>query len=75
MKSDTDVFKTYLFSYEHAGSSWVQEIKAADAKDAQARVRKLHAATLDGEMVAKVTVPDVSMRSVLLTLRRLFLGR
>lgn len=68
-------FKTYLFSYEHAGSSWVQEIKAADAQDAQARVRKLYAATLDGEVVAKVTVPDVSWRSAALKLRRLILGR
>lgn len=75
MNSNTDAFKTYLFSYEHAGASWVQEIKATDAQDAQARVRKLHAATLDGEMVAKLTVPNVSWRSVALRLRVLILGR
>jgi hypothetical protein len=71
----SDSFKTYLFSYEHAGSSWLLEIKASDAQDAQARLRKLHAATFDGEMVAKVTMPNVSRQSVVLWLRRLILGR
>jgi hypothetical protein len=70
-----ETFKTYLFSYEHAGSTWVQEIKASSPQDAQARVRKLHAATLDGEMVAKLTMPAVSWRSAALKARRLILGR
>lgn len=71
----SDSFKTYLFSYEHAGSSWILEIKASDAQDAQARLRKLHAATFDGEMVAKVTMPNVSGSRVVRWLRRLILGR
>jgi hypothetical protein len=74
MNSNADAFKTYLFRYEHAGASWVQEIRASDAADAQARVRKLYAATLDGEMVAKLTAPGVSWRSVALRLRRLIFG-
>jgi hypothetical protein len=75
MKSDMNAFKTYLFSYEHAGSSWVQEIKATDPQDARARLRKLHAATFDGELVAKLTVPDLSWRRIATALRRLILGR
>lgn len=70
--SNPESFKTYLFSYEHAGSSWVQEIKATDAQDAQARVRKLFAATLDGEVIAKVPVP--STRGFGAKLRRIILG-
>jgi hypothetical protein len=73
--SNSETFKTYLFSYEHEGSSWVLEIKAPDAQDAKARMRKLYAATFDGEMVAKLTVPDFSWRSFALTLRRFVLGR
>ena len=70
-----EAFKTYLFSYEHAGSTWVQEIKASSAQDAQARVRKLHAATLDGEMVAKLTMPTAPWRNAALKARRLIFGR
>ena len=73
--SNTDSFQTYLFSYEHAGASWVLEIKARDALDAKARVRKLHSATFDGQMVTKVTVPNVSWRSVAMYVRRLMFGR
>lgn len=73
--SSSEAFRTYLFSYEYAGSSWVLEIKAPDARDAQARLRKLHAATFDGEMIAKLTVPDVLWRGVALKLRRLIFGR
>jgi len=73
--SNTDAFQTYLFSYEHAGSSWVLEIKAPDEQDAKARVRKLYAATFDGQMVAKVTVPNVSWRGLAVSLRRLMFGR
>jgi len=73
--SSTDAFQTYLFSYEHEGSSWILEIKAPDAQDAKVRVRKLYAATFDGQMLAKVTVPDVSWRGFALKLRRLFVGR
>jgi hypothetical protein len=71
----SDTFKTYLFSYEHAGSTWVQEIKASSPQDAQARARKLHAATLDGEMVAKLTMPTAPWRNAALKVRRLILGR
>jgi hypothetical protein len=71
----SDSFKTYLFSYEHAGASWVLEIKASDAQDARARLRRLHAATFDGEMVAKLAMPNVSVHSAALWLRRLVLGR
>lgn len=57
MRSNSDAFGTYLFTYEHAGASWVLEIKAADADDAKARVRKLYTASYDGEMLAKLTMP------------------
>jgi len=70
-----NAFKTYLFSYEHAGASWVLEIKAASAQDAQARLRKLHSATFDGEMVAKVAMPAMSWRRVAAAFRWLIPGR
>jgi hypothetical protein len=71
----TEPFRTFLFSYEHAGSSWVLEIKAQDADDARARLRKQHSATYDGEMVAKVAIPPVGWRGVAASLKRLILGR
>ena len=74
--SNTETFKTYLFSYEHEGASWVQEIKASDAKDAQARVRKLHAATLDGELIAKVDMPALAaLPRATLWIRKMIFGR
>ena len=61
MMSNSEVFGTYLFSYNHAGSSWVIEVKAQDADDAKARIRKLHTATYDGEMMAKVSMPRLGL--------------
>ena len=46
--------KTYLFRYNHAGSSWGFEIQAESPEDARQRVAKLAFATFDGELVAKV---------------------
>lgn len=74
--SDRTAFQTYLFSYDHAGSSWVLEVKATDAEDAKARVRRLHSATFDGELVAKVAVPTMPWQRITAAFRRLaLLGR
>lgn len=43
--------KTYLFSYQFRGSKWSFEIMAKDAEEAEARVRELCNATLDGELI------------------------
>jgi hypothetical protein len=61
MMMNGEAFGTYLFTYEHAGASWVLEIKAADVDDAKARMRKLYAATYGGEMVAKLTTPQIGL--------------
>lgn len=51
-----DQFKTFVFSYEYRGASWVMELKASSPEDAQQRLRQLPWARLDGELVAKVPV-------------------
>jgi hypothetical protein len=48
--------RTYLFSYQHEGASWVLELKASSPEDAQRRIRQLAWATLDGEVIAKIPV-------------------
>jgi len=52
--------KTYLFSYEHDGASWVLEVKASDPADAQRRIRRIQYAKYDGELVAKIAMPSFS---------------
>lgn len=47
-------YKTYLFSYQHAGAQWSFEIPAKDAEDAKARLARLAYARLDGELVARL---------------------
>lgn len=49
-------YKTYLFSYSHAGDNWVFEIQANSEADAKARLSKLATAQLEGELLAKVLV-------------------
>jgi hypothetical protein len=51
-------FKTYLFSYELDGASWVFELKASDPEDAQRRIRRIQHASYDGELKAKIVVPS-----------------
>jgi hypothetical protein len=51
-------FKTYLFSYEHDGASWVLEVKASDPIDAQRRLKRIQYANYDGELVAKIAMPS-----------------
>lgn len=46
--------KTYLFSYSHNGARWSFEVQASDQADAQARVRKMANASLDGTLVARI---------------------
>jgi hypothetical protein len=49
-------FRTFLFSYRHAGAEWSLEIKARDELDAKARLARLQWASFDGELVAKLPV-------------------
>ncbi len=51
MKND---LRTYLFSYNHEGQSWLLEIQASSPEDAKARVSRLAFASYDGELKAKV---------------------
>jgi hypothetical protein len=56
MSMNSETFRTYLFSYNHDGQSWVFQIEAESPEDARARVSRLAFATYDGELVAKVPV-------------------
>jgi hypothetical protein len=47
-------FRTFLFSYRHAGAEWNLEIRATSEEDARARIDRLQYATYEGELVAKV---------------------
>ncbi len=68
-----NLYKTYLFSYEHAGASWVLEIKAADPDDAMQRIRRIPYAKYDGELMMKIETP--SFISALLAKILHFIGR
>ena len=46
--------KTYLVCYNFDGSEWNLELKADNWQDAEARVRRLAYARVEGELVAKV---------------------
>lgn len=63
-------FKTYLFSYQHEGSSYVLELKADSAEDAQRRIGRLQYAHYDGELIAKIAIKPMfsSLLSSILTL-------
>lgn len=65
--------KTYLFSYEHNGASWLLELKASDPEDAKKRIRRLQYATYDGELKLKLETPRTISR--LLSMLKAFLGR
>jgi len=55
--TDTSIdpsYRTYLFSYNHAGATWVFEVRATDEADAKARLSKIAAANFDGELLLKV---------------------
>jgi hypothetical protein len=49
-----NIFRTYLFSYQHDGASWCIEIPAENPQDAQDRVAKLAYAIYEGEVVTSV---------------------
>ena len=52
-------FKTYLFSYQHEGSSYVLELKADSMEDAKRRIGRLQYAHYDGEMIAKIAATPI----------------
>lgn len=61
MNSGVDKFKKYLFSYEHNGAKWAFDIEATSPADAKARQEKIASANYDGELMASVYIPDVSL--------------
>ena len=64
-----DEFKTYLFSYNHDGASWLIEIKASDEDDARGRIGKLAYATYAGELVARLPADTGPLARVLVWAR------
>lgn len=55
---DGDKFRTFLFSYCHEGARWNLEIQARDVDDAHTRLGRLAYASYDGELKARVQVPQ-----------------
>lgn len=51
-------FRTFLFSYCHEGTRWNFEIQARDEEDARTRLGRLAYASYDGELMAKIPVPQ-----------------
>lgn len=47
-------FKRYLVSYRHEGARWNIELPARSFEDADARLRQLHFAKVDGEVMATI---------------------
>jgi len=53
-----DDYKTFTFSYPFQGERWCFDLQARDADEAEARFRALAWGRLDGELVARIPVPD-----------------
>lgn len=50
--------KTFTCSYPFQGGRWCFTLQARDAEEAEARFRALAWGRLDGELVARIPVPD-----------------
>lgn len=61
-------FKTYLCEYGYGGDRWCLELKAASREDAEARLKALAFARVEGEVVLSGKVPLGGLW------RRLFFG-
>lgn len=48
--------RKYVCSYRYDGAQWQVEIMAANHEDAEARIRAMRMATVDGEALLKVPV-------------------
>jgi hypothetical protein len=68
-------YKTYLFSYNHNGESWITEIKAKNPKDAKARLAKLAYAEYSGEKVIELPATPGIIWRLLVSFRNFFLAR
>ena len=54
-----DDYKEFLCEYDHEGSRWSFTIKARDFADAEARVRRLSLARVNGEVMFSAKIaPD-----------------
>lgn len=62
-------FKTYLFSYNHAGKAWGLQIRATSPEDAKARIAKLAWASYDGEVVARIPASVGPLAMVVVAVR------
>ncbi len=50
--------KTYLFNYPYNGGRWGLRLQAVDREDAEARIKALGWADLDGQLKAVIPVPS-----------------
>jgi len=51
-----NVFRTFLFSYQHNDKTWGFDVQATSAEDAQARLAKMARGTYEGTLIAAVPV-------------------
>lgn len=65
-------YKTYLFSYKHAGARWSFEIMAKDPQDAKARIAKLIYAEYDGQVFTKIPVSCGAIARLVAWIKTLF---
>ncbi len=53
-----DDYPTFIYSYPFKGGQWSFEMKAKDAEEAEARLKALAWAKLDGELHVRIYIPD-----------------
>ena len=74
MFSNSD-FRVFLFTYRHDGAEWCFELPAKDERDAKARLAKIHYATYNGELRAKIPAKAGFLaRAVVLVRNMLYIG-
>lgn len=56
-----DDCKTYLVSYPYQGARYSIEVAATDWADAEARIKQMCFAKVDGEVALKIPVPGGSL--------------
>lgn len=53
-------YRTFIASYNFDGARWNLEIAARDEEEARQRLNRIAFAKIDGEVMAKVKLPDPS---------------
>ncbi len=70
-----DKFKPFLVRYRYDGAEWSFSLKARDLDDAKARIKSLHFAKIDGELVMEIPGYTGPLASIIITIRNALCGR